>query len=777
MPRRKRLDVERLAEAQRAAKVAGASAGEWWKTLSTAAEVTTTEQSLDSLFRDSIVAMGRALEVDTVAVLLANEAGDELIARAATGLAEEASLNLGIRAGEGMAGWVLANRRPLIVADMSKITVVSRGLRESAVRSLVAVPVLSEGHPLGVLYAGSYELDRFDASDAGMLELLADRLAAAIERVRLFETERLARQEAERLADRLARTQAITARLAATITLEQIGNALAESLVGQEDAELIWTSVWLLRGDVLEPFSVTTRPGGGPILRPQRLDGENRIAIAVRQSAPLYFDDPERTERLFPVLGKIFPKSSVAVLPIMLGEIRFGVLVAVYQPGYSFSTEERDFLSAVVSQVALALERARLSTAEKQLAEISGFFARAAKVLAEGTDLADTLNRLATVALPVLGDICLIDVLGEEGRITRMVGRHQDRSRQHLVDRLRTRYAPEAGGPHPAASVISTGKTRWSPTMSDEFMASTTKDDEHLRLTKTLGFRSYISVPLRYVGQTLGSVTLISTSRTYGEDDVTFAEQLAEQVAAVVYKARRYDMATDTSHILQSTLLPQRFAAVPGLAVHTRYVAASEGLDVGGDFFDMVPVSEARVSFMIGDVAGHDGVAAALMGQLRSAARTLAGRIDSPAKMIDALQQSWDLLDFDRMATAVFGFLDVSTGGLSIASAGHYPPLVIERGATRYLPVIPSTPLGVRGPEPINWHGTLRSDQVLLLYTDGAIDERQKGCDESMDELAHAAEAAIVDGVDLRVVCDRVVELLSPNRVDDVALLALKLDR
>src|SRR5580700_114565 len=127
MPRRRRLDVEHLAAAQRAAKVAGASAGQWWKR-----------------FSDAIVAMRNALEVDTVAILLANEAGDELVARVATGLREESTLHLGVHAGQGMAGWVLANRRPLIVADLSKITVVTPALRESGLHSIVAVPLLSE---------------------------------------------------------------------------------------------------------------------------------------------------------------------------------------------------------------------------------------------------------------------------------------------------------------------------------------------------------------------------------------------------------------------------------------------------------------------------------------------------------------------------------------------------------------------------------------------------------------------------------------------------------
>src|ERR1700728_1216871 len=524
MPKHRRIDVEHLAAARRAAKAAGAAVGQWWKTLSVEAETTTTEQSLDKLVRDAIRAMTRALEVDTVAILLANEQGDELIARAAVGLPEEFSLDLGIRSGQGMAGWVLAQRRPLIVADLSKITVVSPALRNSGLRSVAAVPVLSDDHPLGVLYAGSYELDRFDASDIGMLELVAERLSSAIERVRLFETERAARTEAEHLADRLARLQSITATLAATNNVDEVATVLAASMLkGQGDKGLLWASVWLLDEDALNPISVATHALDGPSLRPVALSAEHPIAIAARRKQARYYEQPAENEQHFPVLSLAFPLSSFAVIPIMLNEACLGVLVAIYRGAHVFSTDEREILSTVVGQVAQALERARLSVAQEQLADISAFFARAAKVLAEGSDLADTLARLASVALPALGDICLIDVMSENGRVTRMVAKHRDHSSQHLVDRLRFQYSPVTEGPHPAAAVIRTGESLWSEKMSDEFLAATTIDEDHLALTKALGFRSYISVPLQSDGETLGCVTLVSVTRSFSANDVAVA--------------------------------------------------------------------------------------------------------------------------------------------------------------------------------------------------------------------------------------------------------------
>ncbi len=606
MVRHRRLDVEHLAAAQQAAKVAGAGAGHWWKALSDAANSTTSKESLDAVFGEAIDETKRALEADAVALLIADPKDDDLVLRAWTGLSDDGPTPT--HDGNGIAGWVIANGRPLIVADVSKIDAAMPAMRDSGLRSVAAVPLVCDDRLLGVLYAAASERDRFTGTDVAMLELVAERLAAAVERVRLFEAEHLARVQAERMA------------------------------------------------------------------------------------------------------------------------------------------------------------------------EVSAFFARAARVLAEGSDLADTLDRLASVALPALGDICLIDVSADDGQITRMVARHRDAARQELVERLRTRYAPDPASQHPAARVIATGETRWSREMGDEFLKATTQDEEHLEFIRSLGLRSYISVPLRHEDDTLGCVTLVSVTRRFEPDDVAFAEQLAEQVAAVVHNARRYDLANQTSQILQSTLLPKRLPKIEGLAMHTRYVAASEGIEVGGDFFDVVALPDDRVAFMIGDVSGHDRDAAALMGQLRSAARTLVGRVASPAAMISALQDSWARLDFDRMATAVFGQIDLATGELALASAGHYPPLIVEPGSARVCAADPECPArhrsrgapGVARPPPG------RSGPPALHRRRG----RRTGEGQRAEHGGAGARAAVsASGVpmNLAAICDGVVAAL-PEERDDVALLALMLE-
>jgi GAF domain-containing protein len=768
-----RSEMARLAAAQRAAGQAGDAAARWWIQLGMDAETAVTSQSLDDLFRSALVAMADVLDAHSVAVLLANETEDVLIARASFGLGEEVDTGLRIRAGEGMAGKVLATRKPLLIGDLSTIAVASRALHDNELHSLVAVPMVTGDRLVGVLHAGSREFDRFTEADVELLEMMGSRLSGAVDRVRSFEAERAARREAERNADRLDRLQKITSALLAASSEEAIASALTETIGGAPDRRrAFWCGVWLRRADGLEPINIALPEALPETLRHVDVASNNPLAEVARQRVPVFITDAAAALNRYPQLGAVPPEiESFAVLPIVLRGECLGAFVVTYLERHRFDSVDREFLASAVDQVALALESVRLSTQARQIAEMSSFLADAAKVLAEAIDLADTLDRLASLAVRFLGDVCLIDVVAEDGQLTRMVARHRDPAYQRQTDRLRTEFPPDPAGHHPAVEVVRTGRTLWSARMPEEFMRSTTRDEEHLTLIKMLGFRSYVSVPLSGDDEILGSVTLVSTTRPYSADDASFAGTLAQQVAAVVDNARRYDSSVRTSHTLQQSLLPQSLPHVPGLRVHTRYLAASRSLEVGGDFYDLVTLPDGRVLFVIGDVAGHDRTAAALMGHLRSAARALAGQVDTPGGLIASLRQSWPLLGFDRIATVLFGNLDPTSGDLLLASAGHYPPLLVTGAGASYLEVEPDTPLGAPSSHVGDWHGTLEPDDLLVLFTDGAIDERNIGSERSMTDLMSVATAGSRDPA---LVCDRIVDMLEADRVDDVALLALQ---
>jgi GAF domain-containing protein len=770
-------DVGRLVAAERAARAASESAVRWWRDIAGTAESARTDQALDDLFRTALATIKSALGADAVSVLQANEAGDELVARASSGLSEEITRGLGIRIGEGMSGRVLATREPLIVDDLSSIAVVSPVLKNSGLRSVVAVPILLEDRMLGVLYAGSRELRYFSVADSELLELIAARWAGALERVQAFESERAAREQAERDASYLVRLQRITSKLLTATTTDEIAATLTESLATDAfGVDVAWSSVWLVRDKNLV---LVPTPRSLPMSQSHTeipLDDEGPVASTARDRCATYSltDDSEGRSLLPEDSGLLH--TSWAVLPLLVRQECIGVVVVAHRQIHNFEQEERDFLSAMADQAAQAIERARLYAAQIALAESNAFFAQAARVIAEGTDYADTLARLASLALHVMGDLCLIDVVGEDGNPTRMIAQHRDQARQHLADALVHEFPPDPLGHHPAIEVIHGGKTRWSEEMSDTFLRETTRDAAHYAVVKELDFRSYIAVPLTGETEVLGSLTVVSTTRPFGPVDVSFAERLAEHVAAVVDNARRYEATLQTSQTLQESLLPQNLRQIPGLQVATRYLPATRGLEVGGDFYDLIVVQSGATVLMIGDVAGHDREAAALMGQLRSAARALAGQVREPSELIALLQRSWKILDFDRMATALFGWLEPATGDLVVASAGHYPPLLIGPGRdAQYIPVVPSGPLGTTATkqEAVDWRGRLEPGQTLLLFTDGVIDEREIGAETSMERLADVAS----DGeLSPAAICDRLVRMLPEDRIDDAAMMALQIE-
>jgi GAF domain-containing protein len=764
-----------LVAAQQAARVAGEAAADWWNTTPDSTPRLITNRILDQLFRVALLAMTEALNADALYLLLANEKGDELLAHVSVGLVDDPGEVLSVARVEDLASRVFAARDPVVLSSPSPDEAASPGRGDCEPASVVVVPMLAEGRLMGVLCAGSRRPGHFTNLDVDILDLMAEHLVSPLARVQSLEGERSDRKRAERVADRLARLQDITARIVTTTTVEEIPAALAASLSADGTR---WCGVWLARGDQLVIIGADrVAPSFDPDSLVWPLNGTSALARVVRERRPIYLSS-EQVRQYWKQSGitgirGLPPGDRIGVVPLILRDQCFGAIVLIDLGEDEFDTEERNFLAAVGHEIAQGIDRANLYAQQASLAKLSSFLAEAAQVVAEAEDFEDTLDRLAGLALAALGDLCLIDVIDDDGQITRMVARHRDPDWQHLADRLKTTFPAEPVEANPVLDVMRSGRSRWAAQIDGDFLWRTSPGEPDLDLIQALELRSYLAVPLLTATEVLGSLTLVSASRSFEPDDVAFAERLAQQVAAVLGNARRHDAMSRTSHVLQQRLLPQRLPPVPGLQVDTRYLPATRGLDVGGDFYDVIMLDSRRVGFLIGDVAGHDSDAAAVMGQLRSAARALAGQAYSPAELISAIQASWDLIGLDRMATGIFGRVDVTTGELALASAGHYPPLLVTAGdGGHYLPVVPSTPLGAPATEAANWIGRLRPDQTLLLYTDGALDERHGGSANNMHRLATvAARGDLHPGA----VCQRILETLPVDRSDDVALLALRL--
>jgi len=467
----------------------------------------------------------------------------------------------------------------------------------------------------------------------------------------------------------------------------------------------------------------------------------------------------------------------LGILVLALDDGTEGDLISLADPGHrSLSEAEADLLGTLGRQAGQALERARLHEETARQAARSTFLLDAARLLARATGVTETVERLAEMVVPRLADMCVLDIVVEHG-MSRLVARHGDPSRQELVDRLRAWAPPFRDLPTPARTAMEEGRTRWFPAVTDEWLTSAVRDDEELAAVRGLELASIISVPLAAEGRSLGVMTLSADRRRapFTAADVELAEQLALQVALMMAKAQRYEFEARTSHTLQTTLLPPPPPQVPGVAVAVRYLAATYGVDIGGDFYDVAPLPGGHVAIAVGDVVGHDITAAATMGQLRSVYRSLLVEGPAPAAVINRLQASWPLLGLRRMATALFATLDLPSGLLHVASAGHPPPLVIADGRPEYLPVQPSRMLGAPPAPAVEWTGVLPPGATLVLFTDGLVESRTSDIDAGLARLhAAAGRAAVTDPDEL---CDRLLsDLAGTHRADDIALLALTRD-
>lgn len=404
------------------------------------------------------------------------------------------------------------------------------------------------------------------------------------------------------------------------------------------------------------------------------------------------------------------------------------------------------------------------------------FLLRASDVLAGATDYADTLTQLAAIAVPTLGDLCLIDVL-ERGRFRRVAARHADAAQQHLVDELQRRYPPAAGGSHPAAMAVRQGGTVWMAHIPEDLKRSTALDERHFAIVTELDFTGFIAVPLRAGDDVLGILTVVAcgSSREFGPEDVVLVEELAGRVALVVAKARRYEREHQIALALQRSML----TAVPDLApwqVAARYVPAAGDVQVGGDWYDAFALPGAGPVVVIGDVVGHDVEATAAMGQLRSALRALAwsngGRPARVLEELDTLNEGLRITDF---ATIVVASLHLTARGADIrwSSAGHLPPLVLTAGTAHYLDQKTDPVLGVTAPQTRREHvAHLEPGATVLLYTDGLVERRRQPVAEGMALLRTAV--ADLAAEPLTTLCDALVSRLATHAQDDVALLAVR---
>ncbi len=245
------------------------------------------------------------------------------------------------------------------------------------------------------------------------------------------------------------------------------------------------------------------------------------------------------------------------------------------------------------------------------------------------------------------------------------------------------------------------------------------------------------------------------------------AEQLTREVSNL-YIAQR-----SVAETLQQALLPQRLPDIPGLEIAVRYVAGVSGVDIGGDWYDVVRLDDHRFAFIVGDVSGRGVRAAAVMASLQFAGRAYAQEGYSPPMILERLSRSVDIERDDHFATVLCGLADVTTHTMVLASAGHLPPLILSGSDTRFVTITPGPPVGVPSKVPFApAEITMAANDVLIAYTDGLVERRGEMLDVGLKRLQAAAsrDSSSLDNM----LSSIVTELSEGAPTDDIALIGLK---
>jgi serine phosphatase RsbU (regulator of sigma subunit) len=285
-------------------------------------------------------------------------------------------------------------------------------------------------------------------------------------------------------------------------------------------------------------------------------------------------------------------------------------------------------------------------------------------------------------------------------------------------------------------------------------------------------------------GRVVGAISMVSgdDSRRFREDDKLLAEELAGRCGLAYDNARLFRERSRIARTLQESLLPPMLPSLPGLDLAARFRAAGEGLEVGGDFYDLFETGDSGWAVAIGDVCGKGSEAAAITALARYTVRAAAMRQDGPSQILGLLNEALLRQRTDkRFCTVLYGRLERNGVGhrFDFASGGHPLPLVLRGGSGAESGEVgePGTLLGiVPDPDLEDSQVTIRPGEALVLYTDGVTDSAAPARIWSADELVEAVGPAA--SLDADTIAERVMQAALSGAAgeprDDIAILVLK---
>ena len=424
------------------------------------------------------------------------------------------------------------------------------------------------------------------------------------------------------------------------------------------------------------------------------------------------------------------------------------------------------------SLVASALEaRSEAELADDRLQ----FLLRAGALVAAARDSDDLLQHAARLMVPTLADFAAVFTPDHDGTLRLAVGERLDEpDAQALLGVLQGSLAwEELPSLHAARHQ---GHSRVIDDLGPHLVATLPQLTPAARAAaRSLEGASLVTAPLSVGTQRLGVLVVgRSVERVaFTESDVPVVEELGRRLAVGLTNAQAFAREHGVAETLQRSVLPDALPAAPGLDLAVRYLPATEGVGVGGDWYDAFPLGGTLFGLVIGDVVGHDLRSASAMNQIRNTLRAYAVEDPEPASVLRRTNTALAKLHPDALATVFYAVLDRASGELSFANAGHPPALVATKDGAAYLSEPAGLMLGV-DPDALFTTGRVRLDAecAVLLYSDGLVEDRTRPIDDGLDALARAFSEHRASSAE--AVCQTVEAALltDVSRSDDACLLA-----
>ncbi|HET7312290.1 MAG TPA: GAF domain-containing protein [Mycobacteriales bacterium] len=640
--------------------------------------------------------------------------------------------------------------------------------RASIGNAFLSAPLVVHGRTIGVIGLGFESASELDEEGLAFIDAAVAQCAAAMHRALVVEAQQRNLIDARETARRLTALQRLTARLADARDTD----AIVEVVLDETRATVGSTQVAFC---VLDESGTTMRgvryQGLSEEMTRQFAEFPYRpglpAADALLQRRPIVMSSQAERDELYPSFADENFARTWVCLPLATGERDIGALAMSLPPQSVESSSYLEFLVAVADQCAHALDRGRLLATDTSHRRWLELLAEAGRIFSAPIDVRLTCTQLCRLVVGRMADGAGVFLRQAGGSYSLAASQHVDAAVDEQMRRLADNTPPAAHRFYD--EVLATGAPVVQPHGPTgeigEYVAS-------VRMT------SRVVLPLIAGGRELGVLVVFTTEGgrpPLGEVDIEQLEEVAARLALAVDGALLLRQQTEIAHTLQRSLLPSSLPQVPGAEVAVRYLPGTEGVDVGGDFYDVIPLPSGRIGLVVGDVMGRGLRAAAVMGQLRAAVRSYSLEGHPPAALLSRLDLLVGTLEEGLLVTALYGEWDPQRGHVTVSCAGHMPPLVRRPGhPPEFLDLDPGLPLGVGAQDYSESEVDLPPGSLLLGFTDGLVEGPDLAVQDGMTQLL----AAMSDTEGAMDACDVALAALRPLSAtrkydDDTALLAL----